>query len=411
MASRSRKRPVSLTNGPPPAFEPRAKRLRSWKSKRSLLMELPAEIRIKILTELLWQPEPLRVIQEPHSISTIDEETPTWVPRICSFSFCPEVLLVCRALHEEGVNILYDNTIGCEIWCSSRGISQTSFLRHAWDMKGKYVPARSTAGDPRYESPKALLSRVKRLNVVVRVSLNDICMETRCAVREFVQAARLLPLLSEMEIHLHMGKVREDDTLYKTRVYHNENISVQDYRDFALGPFALLRNLKRVTLTGVSSSIAEELGRIMMGQEPVVDLPRMYQNLMLYVDYRISDDQCRLCYRVFHHTERAGHEVDMEDEPAFRKSRSKILNIIADHEAKIVKLVLDDTAPQAIYDGHSPILHDEGEDNESITSEDLQMLSDNEESEEDREFKREQEKKRPSLVRLREVVCRERALL
>ena len=44
-------------------------------------------------------------------------------------------------------------------------------------------------------------------------------------------------------------------------------------------------------------------------------------------------------------------------------------------------------------------------------SDDLQTLSENEESEEDRDFKREQEKKRPSLVRLREVACKERALL
>ena len=281
-------------------------------------------------------------------------------------------------------------------------------------MIGKETSARSTNGerfDPKPDSLKALLSRVKRLDVVVRAGVHDACIDTRGAVRLFVQDARRLPLLSEIDIHLWMGIDRNSETLDKTSLYHIEDISAQDYRDFALGPFALFRNLKRVAFTGVSSSIAEELGRIMMGQEPVVDLPRMYQNLMLYVDYRISDDQCRLCYRVFHHTERAEHEVDMEDEPAFRKSRSKILNIIADHEAKIVKLVLDDTAPQAIYDGHSPILHDEGEDNESITSEDLQMLSDNEESEEDREFKREQEKKRPSLVRLREVVCRERALL
>ena len=41
------------------------------------------------------------------------------------------------------------------------------------------------------------------------VSDEDECMDTRCAVRDFVQAARYLPLLSEMDIHLHMGIVRE----------------------------------------------------------------------------------------------------------------------------------------------------------------------------------------------------------
>jgi hypothetical protein len=300
-------------------------------------MELPAEIRIKILTELLWQPKLLRVIKEAGCTRLYMKPPSTSVRRASSFSFCPEVLLVCRSIYEEGVAILYSNTVGCEIWCDSGGLSQMSFLRHAWNMKGKYVLARTTAAegyDPKFESSTALLSRVKRLDVVVSVSDDDECMDTRCAVRDFVQAAQNLPLLSEIDIHLQMGIVREDDSLHKTRVYHTEEISVQDYRDFALGPFALLRNLKRVTFSGVSSSIAEELGMDMMGQEPGIDLPRMYDNLMLYMDRRIVDDQCRMCRQLFRLCEIAEHAVDIEDERAFRKSRSTILDMIADHESQ-----------------------------------------------------------------------------
>ena len=380
-------------------------------------MELPAEIRIKILTELLWQQEPLRIMREAGCPRYLHEQNPTSARRSSTFSFCPAVLLVCRALHEEGVAILYSNTVGCEIWCEYSDLNyvayQNSFLRHSWDIEGKHIPGRLTRAegiDPLFNSAKALLSRVKRLDVVVRIDGHDACIDTRSAVRGFVEAARLLPMLSEMDIHLCMGIDRRAEVVHDLRRYEDEIISVQDYKDFALGPFALLRNLKSVTFTGVSSRIAEELGRVMMSQQPVVDLPRMYDNLIEYTEARISYGHCRMCCRAFDHADRALIEIDMEDERAFRRSRSKILDIIADHErAELAKLLLNDTAPSPTSKIHVPVSDVEEEDSESITQEDeyQQTLRDMEESEEDREFKREQEKDRPSLVRLREVVCKE----
>jgi hypothetical protein len=73
-----------------------------------------------------------------------------------------------------------------------------------------------------------------------------------------------------------------------------------------------------------------------------------------------------------------------------------------------LKLLLDDTTPQSKFYNHDSVSDSKGEEIQDVMSEDLQTLSDNEESAEDRDFKREQEKKRPSLVRLREVVSKER---
>ena len=99
----------------------------------------------------------------------------------------------------------------------------------------------------------------------------------------------------------------------------------------------------------------------MTGQEPCIDLPRMHDNLMLYMDHRIIDDQCRMCRRLFRLCERAEHAVDMEDERAFRRSRSKILNMIADHEIKTLKLLLDDTTPQSKFYNHDSVLNNKRE--------------------------------------------------
>lgn len=256
-------------------------------------MELPAEIRIKVLAEILSQQKPLKVMRVDY-----DRGNAICSREVGTFSFYPAVLLVCRAIYEEGVAILYSNTICCEIWCAYSPPTTRPYLQatfHNWYLIGKETSARSTNGerfDPKPDSLKALLSRVKRLDVVVRAGVHDACIDTRGAVRLFVQDARRLPLLSEIDIHLWMGIDRNSETLDKTSLYHIEDISAQDYRDFALGPFALFRNLKRVAFTGVSSSIAEELGRVMMGQESVVELPQMYDDLMAYVDARITDDGC-----------------------------------------------------------------------------------------------------------------------
>ena len=106
----SHKRLANLPIGPQPACEPVAKRLRSWRSKRSPLMELPAEIRIKVLAEILSQQKPLKVMRVDY-----DRGNAICSREVGTFSFYPAVLLVCRAIYEEGVAILYSNTICCEI--------------------------------------------------------------------------------------------------------------------------------------------------------------------------------------------------------------------------------------------------------------------------------------------------------
>lgn len=392
-------------------------------------MQLPTEVRLKILIELLWQEEPLKVTREAgiRWRSRVEEPRdgfPVSLHRESNFKLHPAILRVCHSIYEEGMPILYKNTIGCEVFCDfdcliSDEPCRSSFLRPGWDIRGKHIPPRGASYDPIYASPRALMSRVRSLDVLVRVEADDECSSTRIAVRTFVQAIRGLPQLSEISIHLEIPPEPAPRFGSDTWRYENEEISLQDYKDFALGPFALMRNLSSVAFTGVSTNIAEELTKAMVSQEPIVDLPRMNDALREYIRERLRYGHCRACRRALLHAVRADHEVDMEDERAFRRSRSKIFAIIAEHEKRDLRNSLQydpklgsDTVSEDLVSGI------EVEDNDSSPSEDeneqLERLefileTQDEESADDRRVNREQETERPSLVRLRKVVCRERA--
>jgi hypothetical protein len=125
-----------------------------------------------------------------------------------------------------------------------------------------------------------------------------------------------------------------------TRNYNYEPISLQEYTDFALGPFAQLLNLSQVSLTGVSESVANELEKVMLGHEPIINLSQMYGSLMKYLRKCLQYDHCAGCRSAFRHAARANYDVDIEDERAFRKSRSKIFAIISEHQKRDLRIAL-----------------------------------------------------------------------
>src|SRR5271168_5392676 len=88
--------------------------------KKSPFMELPAEIRLEIPRELLWAPEPLKLLREasepanilPTLFSTVG--LPSWDDGVTgtNYTLYPEILAVCRKLNEEGGPVLYEeNTV------------------------------------------------------------------------------------------------------------------------------------------------------------------------------------------------------------------------------------------------------------------------------------------------------------
>lgn len=90
-----------------------------------------------------------------------------------------------------------------------------------------------------------------------------------------------------------------------------------------------MRSLSSVTFTGLFSSTSAEFTKIMISDDEVVDLRGIYHAIYGYSRKGLCDGDCEENCRAHRYLRRATYEVDMQDEPAFRWSRSKVLAIVA----------------------------------------------------------------------------------
>src|ERR1700733_2236098 len=94
-----------------PSSRPK-KQSRRPPKKKFPLMKLPAEIRLKILRELLWQSEPLKKIGRRAWYEEFTRVEGT------NYTFHPAILATRRKLNEEGCTVLYEeNTAEVMFFC------------------------------------------------------------------------------------------------------------------------------------------------------------------------------------------------------------------------------------------------------------------------------------------------------
>lgn len=400
-------------------------------------MALPAEIRLHILKDLLWQEEPLRITEEasyehlcPCSGCRTQGLQPQPKHRQSTFHFSPAILRTSRALHEEGHNILYNNVFACDLWYNTTGLEDediyaSSFLRPDWNLNHSHL--RLGDGSMRFYLSSFLLIHVKRLDVVARVTEDEGCSVTRQIVKYFVQGTRKFPQLAHLNIRVELSLPTTSSRPVDEQVWRYENgtISQEDYQDQALGPFAIMRGLKSVKVAGTSDEVASELTALMTGNLPVVDLGRMYELLSDYVQKNREYRHCEICSRAIGYLERAEHAADMEDERAFKKARSNIFALVADHQKqeRVRACQNDPNADPEILSGNCKETLPEFERGPDYDGDDrlraskctwwresmqLEWERRNEETETDRLRRQAEEQQRPSLIRLREIVQWER---
>jgi hypothetical protein len=400
-------------------------------------MDLPTELRLKILQELLWQQEPLKITYELDSrcdcigCSAHSTHLPR-IPRQSTFNFSPAVLRTCRTLHQEGLSLLYNNTFACELWYDFDNDEEpyvSSFLRPDWNPNGTHLVARD---DKRFYSSRYLSKHVKKLDVVVKVLGDEGCSSTRLGVRKFIHGIQKLVAFSHLTIRIDLPllPVKTPYVDVPKWQYENREITRDDYRNQALTPFALLRRLKHVEVHGIDSEIAEELKRVMTSNTPTVDLAMMHESLNEYTFACIRYEHCLVCRMSTRYLERAEHAADMEDETAFKEARSKIFSLIAEHqEQQRVKACQHDIIKKPVADEAEGLrlLPEQGYDSEDLDAEEDEIVISgrtdgsewkthmkldwerrNDETEEDRLRRKEEEQLRPSLTRLREIVRWER---
>ena len=236
-------------------------------------MELPAEIRLEILRELLWAPEPLKLLREaPEQVNTLPMLSypvgpQSWDDGVTgtNYTLYPEILAVCRKLNEEGGLVLYEeNTVDVVAHFNS---GYPYGPRFGW--MGHLSSLTSIS--------ESFNARVRKLRITVdaRIPLFHTSKATREVLRELVKVLQANPQWCSLNIRL------------ENRVYglmHDELSSDEEI----LRPLNLLRRLQHIEFTGVSPQFATELSKLAKSDRPIIDLPKMYDNLEGY-GYAVAD--------------------------------------------------------------------------------------------------------------------------
>jgi hypothetical protein len=132
------------------------------------------------------------------------------MPRQCNFQLNPAILRTCRELYKEGIEVLYNNTIACEVWCDRevRGVDNpylSAFLRPDWNLNDDHHPS-AKYGQWSYDTAY-LLENMSRLDVVVRAAADDECYTIRQVVRKFAKGTRKLAQPSHVNIRLELPEL------------------------------------------------------------------------------------------------------------------------------------------------------------------------------------------------------------
>jgi len=203
-------------------------------------MKLPAEIRLEILRELLWQQEPLKKIgRRPWDEVAGVEAT--------NYAFHPAILATCRKLNEEGCTVLYEeNTV------------DVIFSYYVFDHNKYRIDWMNYAIDLEKVS-KSLSQRARKLRITVRVHRQRgvLANIVRSHLQNLVKILQANPQWCSLDIRLESEELDEE----------------------ILRPFGILRRLRHVDVTGVSPQFAAELSELMKGDSPVTDLPMMFYRL------------------------------------------------------------------------------------------------------------------------------------
>ena len=232
-------------------------------------MKLPAEIRLKILRELLWHPEPLKALRETSDPANdiwwwsrpLDPQS--WDDAITgtNYTFYPEILAVCRKLNEEGGPVLYEeNTVDVVVGYYPR---PPSGPRVEWMGRLSSLATIS----------ESLSARARKL----RITVNNPCRATRTLVRELVDVLRANPQWCSLNVRL--GD-RISNSMQNGFFFNKEDEIC--WNEKTLWPLYLLRRLQHIEVTGVSPQFAAELSELAKSDRPIIDLEKMYDSLSRY---------------------------------------------------------------------------------------------------------------------------------
>lgn len=264
---------------------------------------LPAEVRNMIYRLLLVAEKPLGSTENENLPAELKGRGPVWA-NAGEYHLQPAILSVCSQIYREASSILngentfaiyisgYDDEFDDEQYDyggENSGRATTKLMNFQYDVALGV-----------FQNCNAPFSKFERFELLVeRADL----LEVRCHIERLcLSISRRASALKHLCLHLLLDT---DDTRHK---FHTSY--------WALGPFAMLRNLRSVAFRGVLLPFAERLTSLMLGNTPPENLELMYRLLEDCVrDLQGSRLELRRAFN-------AMHEWDVQK---FKETRSKIL--------------------------------------------------------------------------------------
>ena len=231
------------------------------------ILDLPSEVRHLILEELLWRAQPLESIQHAAWFQAETIRHP-----YVRNGIEPAILQTCKQLYNEGIEILYDNTISARCDTFNDGIPSATIypfiLWQDWDrMLGTL--------------PTAVRQLASKLSIHIHMvsSDADTSIELQEQLRTIARALRRTPAWQDITVQV----TREDEGASDINKWTQAEAKV-------LQPLQYLRNLRRVEFKGTVFPAKKSLAMDMMSSEPVADLELMHDRLWTYVHSMLDEE-------------------------------------------------------------------------------------------------------------------------
>jgi hypothetical protein len=246
------------------------------KSPLLTLLTLPYEIRYQILHGVLTSPSSCLRKVAPHQVSL---QNLSHRKSKNDSAVYPAVLRSCKQLRDEGLPILYRNTFGMDLHIDDEDDDRLEFQGHDLSQGWNVIP---------YQARRQLFQLVRKLQVTIYVEGDrdqDVLLlgtgessGYRLVVSNLCE--RLLEMPNLASLHLTIA-------VQNKHQFADDN----DIGEQILTPLTLLRNVRCVTIIGVSSAYAQSLKGVMESHVHVQNLCAMRTALAIYLGDEYSEDE------------------------------------------------------------------------------------------------------------------------
>ena len=329
----------------PPSGPSKKARMGAPKVPSKSLMDLPAEIRRLILTELLSCHEPVEFNGHPGYKSKPNTRA-QYLIQACTPAngkLHPRILRTCKQLYLEGSEILYNNTINCRVGEPYLNTDQDPQFEAF--VLGSPLTRRTGNNGIRNSLPPAVVHKISKVHVQLfahqqrdKRDISQCDMESGIEVLAY--AFRSAPAWKHVTIEMiHV---------YKSGKFQREPRAPADSARFEskLHPWRYIRNRTSVTITGVSGNLVDALPAAMTSTAPVADLQLAIDSLREYMTKISSSSFCHPTipsqnpmnpvYRTYSVCARA---VRRGDAKLFLRGRKRVMSllnaIVMRHESQV----------------------------------------------------------------------------